>query len=193
MTKANKIYKAAVIGCGNIGASAGNYHKAVQPGTHAGAYLACKRTKLTALVEANYKRHEYLRKNFPKVKLFVDMEKMFSEIKPDIVSVATPSGFHLKPVELAAGHKTPAIICEKPIAYTINEAERMIEVCKKNGSLLFINHQRHFDPLLNKWKEKINKGFLGTIYQGNIYYYNGLFNNGTHWLDLLRNYLGTPV
>ena len=188
-----KKFKAAVIGCGNIGANVSNYRRAVQPGTHAGAYQANPKTELVALVETDKKKFSKLANDFPKAKIFSDMETMLKEIKPEIVSIATPAAFHCHNVLLAAKYKCPAILCEKPVAYSVKEARQMISVCRENGSQLFINHQRHFDPLLQKWSKKISAGFLGEIYQGNLYYYNGLFNNGTHWIDLLLMFLGEPA
>lgn len=188
-----KQYKAAVIGCGNIGASISNYNKAVQPGTHAGAYLANKNTRLAALVEKNFERLNYLKFNFPNIPLYTDADKMFKEIKPDIVSITVPTSFHYENVLLASRYKCPVIFCEKPISFNLEEAKKMISACKMSDSVLLINHTRHFDPIIKKWSKKIKKGFLGRIYQGNAFYYNGLFNNGTHIIDLLRMFLGEPI
>jgi predicted dehydrogenase len=189
---AKKIYKTAVIGCGNIGAEVGNYNKAVQPGTHAGAYKLNKKTKLSALVDVDADRLEKVGKCFPGVPLYADAEKMYKEIKPDIVSIATPTKYHYDNVMLAARHGVPIILCEKPISDEINKAKKMIAACKKSGSKLFINHMRHFDPLLLKWADRVRGGYIGDAYQGNAFYYNGLYNNGTHLLDILRIFLGEP-
>ncbi|KKS26402.1 MAG: hypothetical protein UU87_C0002G0081 [Parcubacteria group bacterium GW2011_GWA2_42_11] len=194
MTKIKmKKFKAAVIGCGNIGAAAGNYNKAVQPATHAGAYLANKKTELVALVENNKEHWPCLEKTWRNIKIYPSAEAMFKDISPDIVSIAASTGAHYELVMTAARNSCPVILCEKPIAYDLKQAQAMIEICRKNKAQLFINHMRHFDPLLQKWCAKIKGGLLGQIYQGNIYYYNGLFNNGTHLIDLLRMCLGDPV
>ena len=118
---------------------------------------------------------------------------MFQEIRPDVVSIASPTSCHYNHVLQLAKHKCPVIICEKPISYDIKEAQKMISMCKQSGTQLFINHQRHFDPLYQKWGRKVRNGLLGEIYQGSIYYYNGLFNSVTHFIDLLRLFLGDPV
>lgn len=185
-----KKYKAAVIGCGRIGVEKGNYKKDVQPGTHAGAYQGHPRVKLAALVDISQERLKTAEQYFPGIPLFNSSEEMFKKIKPDIVSIATNLDSHALLVKLAAMYKTPAIVCEKPIAETIKQAEEMIRICKKNKCLLFINHLRRFDCLLLKWRIKIKNNLIGDIIQGNCYYYNGLFNNGTHVVDLLRFFLG---
>lgn len=187
---AKKMYKAAVIGCGNIGASVGNYNKAVQPGTHAGAYQLNKKTKLAALVDVDEAQLEKTKKYFPGVPQYANAEKMYKEIRPDIVSIATPTKYHYDNVILAAKHEIPFVLCEKPISDDTAKAKKMIAACKKSGSKLFINHMRHFDPLLLKWAKRVRDGYIGEVYQGNAFYYNGLYNNGTHLLDLLKMFLG---
>ena len=186
----NKKYKAAVIGCGKIGVEVGNYKKDTQPATHAGAYQSHPKIELAALVDIDQERLKVAAGYFPNVPLFKDAKKMLKEIKPDIVSVATPPEFHFELVKLAAQFGARAIVCEKPITHSLKEAREMIKICKENQSLLFINHQRRFDPLIREWQSKIEKGLIGKIFQGTVYYYNGLFNNGTHIVDLLRFFLG---
>jgi len=186
----NKKYKAAVIGCGRVGAEEWNYSKELQPETHAACYKNNPNVELAGLVDINYKKLENAGKYFPNVALFNSAEEMFEKIKPNIVSISTDSDSHASLVKLAAKYKTSAILCEKPIAQSIKQAEEMIKICKKNKSLLFINHQRRFDPLLQQWQAKIKNGLIGKIVQVNCYYYNGLLNSGTHVIDLLRFFLG---
>lgn len=185
-----KKYTAAVIGCGRMGAEEWNYSKDVQPETHAACYSKNSKVDLAALVDTNPEKLKQAGKYFSGVRLFDSAEDMFLKIKPDIVSIATNSDSHASLVKLAAKYKTPAILCEKPIAESIKQAEEMIKICKQNNSLLFINHQRRFDPLLQQWQIKIKKGLIGKVAQVNCYYYNGLLNSGTHVIDLLRFFLG---
>ncbi|MEK7080457.1 MAG: Gfo/Idh/MocA family oxidoreductase [Patescibacteria group bacterium] len=185
-----KIYKAAVIGCGRMGAEEWNYSKETQPETHAAAYKNNLKTDLVALVDIDSKKLKQAGKYFSGVALFDSVKDMFEKIKPDIVSIATNPDSHAVLVKMAAKYKTSAILCEKPIAQSIKQAEEMIRICKQNKSLLFINHQRRFDPLLGRWQLEIKKGIIGKIVQANCYYYNGLFNSATHVVDLLRFFLG---
>lgn len=186
----NKIYKAAVIGCGRIGVEVGNYAKNIQPATHAGAYKSHPRINLVGLADINKERLKIAACYFPGVSLFNSAEEMMRVVRPDIVSIATNPDSHPKLVRMAAKHKIKAIVCEKPIAKSLKEAEKMIKDCRIAESLLFINHQRRFDSLLQEWRNKIKKGIIGKILQGTGYYCNGLFNNGTHFIDLLRFFLG---
>ena len=190
MTK--HIFKAAVIGCGNIGAAIKRYGKNVQPATHAGAYQHNRRTRLVALVDVDKEKLAEAGRNFSGTRTYVDIKSMFRNERPDIVSIATPPQMHYKNVLEATKYKTPVVVCEKPIALSVTEAQRMIQRCKQSGSRLIINHTRRFDPLLSKWARRLRKGFLGNIFQANAYYYNGIMNNGTHLVDFLTMYFGVP-
>ncbi len=187
---ASKKYKAAVIGCGNIGVKEGNYQKAVRPGTHAAAYKKHPRIKLCGLADSDKKQLKEASKYFPGIPLFSSAKELLEKTSPDIVSVATRADSHSKLVKLASKHRVPAIVCEKPVACNPKEAKEMIEACRKSKSLLFVNHTRRFDPFLRKTAKDVRKGKLGRIFQATAYYYNGLFNNGTHLVDLLRLFMG---
>lgn len=185
-----KMYKAVIIGCGKIGIEKGNYQKQVQPGTHAGAYLAHPRITLAGFMDIRKERLKEAVKNFPGVPIFDSADEMLCTIKPDIVSIATHPNSHLSLIKIIAKYRVKAVVCEKPMAASIVEAEEIINVCRKNSVLLFINHTRRFDPLFQKLKKQLVKGIIGRVVEGTYYYYNGLFNNGTHAVDFLRFFLG---
>lgn len=186
--------KAAVVGVGNIGADEGKFSKAVRPGTHAGAYASNPDVDLVAFVDVNQANLKSAAQRFKGVKVFTSIGPMLKETKPDIVSVATPTQFHCGNVLEIAQHGCRAILCEKPISYSVSDAKKMIAACRQKKIKLFIDHQRRFDPLLQKWGKKVlQENYLGTIYQGHAYYYNGLYNNGTHLVDLLRTFVGDIV
>uniref|UniRef100_A0A6M3IJD5 Putative oxidoreductase family protein n=1 Tax=viral metagenome TaxID=1070528 RepID=A0A6M3IJD5_9ZZZZ len=85
---------------------------------------------------------------------------------PDIVSVCTPPETHCQIVCDIAPY-VKAIWCEKPIAMNLDEADRMIEVCKENNTILQINHQR-------RWMRPKFK------------FSRGIFNSGSHAFDLVN-------
>jgi len=186
----NKKYKAVVIGCGIIGVNAGNFKKEVQPATYAGAYKTHPRVELSGFADLDPKRLKMSAKYFPGIPLFNSARDLISQINPDIVSIATYPDSHLDLVKLAAEYETSAIVCEKPIAFTLKEGEKIVEACKKSRSLLFINHVRRFDPLFRKIRKEVKNGKIGKIVQATYYYDNGIFNNGTHLVDFLRFFIG---
>ncbi len=191
MNKNNqKKYSLVVIGSGKIAVEVENYSKLTQPATHAGAFQNHPKIDLKGFVDIDKKRLYRTQKYFPGTTLFLSAEKMFQTIKPDVVSVATYPDSHLELIRLAAKYKVKGIVCEKPITETIKDAEEIIRICKKNKIILLVNHMRRFDPLIREWHEKVKAGLIGEIIQGTCYYYNGLLNNGTHSIDLLRFFIG---
>lgn len=184
-------YRVAVIGCGNIGADVSRYTDLVQPATHAGAFDANPDTDLVALVDLDEAKLARARTFFPKAAGFRSVREMMETVKPDIVSVATPSATHVPLVLEVATFNPKAIVCEKPIADRTEDAESMIKICKERGILLFVNHMRRFDPFIRKAKEQTDA--WGPVMQARATYYRGLHNNGTHFLDLLRFFLGPAV
>lgn len=183
-------YRAAVVGCGRIGVTMEEDSKRILPATHAGAYRACQRTELTAVVDVDTARVEHAQRIFAGVQGFTNVEQMLDVIQPDIVSVATPAESHLEAVEACAHRGVHAVICEKPIALSVGDGQRMVEACAAAGTLLLINHTRRFDPVLRFLRDEIAAGKLGKITQATAYYTAGVFNTGTHTVDLLRFFLG---
>lgn len=164
--------------------------KRVKPATHAGAFRMNESTELCAFVDIDPFKLRLASETFPGVPTYTEIERMLDECRPDIVSVSTPLENHYSTVIQCAEKGVKAIICEKPIAYTIREAKEMVNFCRKRGCLLFVNHTRRFDPLLNRVRDEIRGGVIGEIMQGTAYYTAGLFNTGTHLVDLLRMFLG---
>ena len=183
-------YRAAVVGCGRIGVTMEEDPRRILPATHAGVYRACPRTELAAVMDVDTTRVEHAQRIFAGVQGFTSVGKMLDVIRPDIVSVATPAGSHREVVEACARRGVRAVICEKPIALSAGDGQRMIEACAAAGTLLLINHTRPFDPVLRHLRDEIVAGKLGEITQATAYYTAGVFNTGTHTVDLLRFFLG---
>ncbi|MEK7602531.1 MAG: Gfo/Idh/MocA family oxidoreductase [Patescibacteria group bacterium] len=179
-----KTYRGVVIGCGKVGATFEMDTGLVRPASHAAALVAHPQTELVALVDPMPEALERAG-GYYKVPTYTDAETCFTAMKPDIVIIATPPPTHEAMLALAFAHNIPAVICEKPVADTRVEAERMIDATAKASTLVIVNHQRRFFPLFIDAKERIAKGELGRVQQITAYYTNGLTNNGTHTLDAI--------
>lgn len=183
------MYRAAVIGCGRIGCGFDDDPKRKTVSTHSKAYSLSRNTKLIALCDIDKDKLEKYGKRYS-VKTYTDYNEMFSSEKLDLVSICTLESEHHKIAIAASNAGVKGIFCEKPIADTISHAEEMIEVCNSNKTVLLIDHQRRFDPLFSIIKKKIENDLLGTVYHSTFYYTAGIFNTGTHLIDLLRYFFG---
>ncbi len=94
------------------------------------------------------KRFQWRKKyNIPENKVY-DYQG-FDSIKDnndiDIIYVVLPNSMHAEYVIRAAG-TGKHVICEKPMAVTVEECDKMIEACKAAGVMLSIGYRLHFEP-----------------------------------------------
>lgn len=108
---------------------------------------------------------------------FNDQEKMLSETKPDLVSICTPNKFHAELSILALQHGAN-VICEKPMAMTLDEAYQMEATRAEAGKLGGINFSYRNVPAFRFAREIIAKGDLGKILRVQCVY--------------LQSFLGAP-
>ncbi len=94
---------------------------------------------------------------------YEDYNEMFNKEKLDLLSVCVPNFLHKKIVIAAAEAGIKNIICEKPIATSIPDAQAMIEACKKNGARLMYAEDWLFAPALVRAKEIIAEGGIGKL------------------------------
>ena len=80
----------------------------------------------------------------------------------EVVSVCVPTTFHHAVVMEAIRHKKHVLV-EKPIAFTLTEAEEMIAAAKEAGVILATGHVERFNPAVQKAKELIDDGVIGDI------------------------------
>ena len=93
---------------------------------------------------------------------YTDYNELLNNPEIDAVSVCVPTTFHYAVVMEAIKHKKHVLV-EKPIAFTLNEAEEMIAAAKEAGVLLATGHVERFNPAVQKAKELIDDGVIGDI------------------------------
>lgn len=122
--------------------------------------------------------------------VYEDYEEMLYETDPDIVSIATPVPTHADIVVDVAETAVPdAIHCEKPMAETWGDCQRMAIACEEQEIQLTFNHQRRFDPQWGAAKDLLDSGEIGTLERVMVGGKN-LFDFGTHLIDLCNFYNG---
>src|SRR5262249_9220922 len=88
----------------------------------------------------------------------------------------------------AAEAGVQGIYCEKPIATTLADADRMIAACRANGVVLSVDHTRRWRPIWHQVRNLIRSGDLGPL-RRIVATLSGrramLFRNGTHLLDMV--------
>mgnify|MGYP005822206381 CR=1 FL=1 len=186
-------YKAAVIGCGRIGCGFDDdYERRNITYTHAGAYAKTDLIDFVAIADVEqYKIDRYSKKY--NVRGYTDYKELLDIESPDIVSVSTRPDTHCEIIEACVAAGVRAIYCEKPIDNSLDKAKKIIGLCSKNKVLLTVNHQRRYGKFHQQLARAIQSGALGSIQQCTVYYTAGIANTGSHFIDLLRFYLGKEV
>ena len=94
------------------------------------------------------------------IPVYDDMEAFFAENRADLVLIATPPFLHCSQSLCALSHGA-AVLCEKPVAPTVEEAERMLAAEKQYGKFIAVGYQWSYTPELQALKRDILDGVLG--------------------------------
>ena len=97
-----------------------------------------------------------------------DYEELLDETRPDFVSIATPSGFHLEPLE-ACARRGIHVLCEKPLEITVARVDRMIQVARESGIRLGGIFPQRFNPVLREVHGAASQGRFGDLAVVNAY------------------------
>jgi predicted dehydrogenase len=108
----------------------------------------------------------------------------------DIVSICTESGYHSKQA-IYCMNKGKHVIVEKPIALSIQDADKMIKVAKVKNVKLCVSHQNRFNPVIQLLWNAIEQERFGKLIGGNARilwsrsqdYYKQASWRGTYELD----------
>jgi predicted dehydrogenase len=115
----------------------------------------CNRT----LDKAKQKCEKFgLKKNIP---LYSDYKEMIDKEHLDIIEILLPHYLHADATIYAAQKGIKGISVQKPMALTLEEADKMIEACEKSGSVLSIYENFMFAPHILKAKELIDNDYIG--------------------------------
>lgn len=188
-----------------VGSNVYNMHKA-------GLELDCNEVVAVCDLNEEAASREAERWNCP---YYLDFETMIAETKgkADALVVMVPHTLHA-PMSIHAMRNGLHVLCEKPMAIHVAEAEEMIAVAKETGKTLAINFQQRLRPEIVAAKELIDEGRLGRIQHVDIkitwprtykYYREAgwrgtwegeggalLMNQAPHDLDLICYLAGVP-
>ncbi len=147
------------------------------------------------------------------IKRYTDYKEMLKTEKPELVSIATESGNHAEIALYCIKHGVNVII-EKPMAMSIEDADKIIEASQKYGVKVSACHQNRFNIAVQELRKAIEKGRFGKLSHGSIHvrwnrdhnYYDqaswrgtwaqdggALMNQCIHGIDLLRWMMGDEV
>ena len=194
--------KAAIIGTGNICPS------------HIKGYLNFpERCRIIALCDIYPEKAQARIDEFSlDARAYADYKEMLAKEKPDLVSICLPPYVHAE-IAVAAMEAGANVVCEKPMAASLAECDRMIEAEKRTGKVICCVAQNRFRDDHMGLKKILDSGVLGRIVHANVesnwwrghsYYdlwWRGTWekegggctlNHAVHHIDLLLWMMGMP-
>lgn len=117
--------------------------------------------QVAAVTDADPVRRQEAEDRFG-ARTYETFESLLEDDGIELVVVALPSFLHAS-ATIAALEAGKNVVCEKPMAVTLEEADDMIETAKRTGKTLTVFQQRRYNPDFVKVREIINSGLLGRI------------------------------
>ena len=128
---------------------------------HVRVYHKMEEANLVAVSDVSERALKKIEKKYG-AKGYTEYSELLDNPEIEAVSVCVPTTFHHAVVMEAIAHKKHVLV-EKPIAFTLNEAEEMIAAAKEAGVILATGHVERFNPAVQKAKELIDDGVIGDI------------------------------
>lgn len=183
---------AVIIGCGQI---AGGYDHTrsddALPLTHAAAYRRDGGFRLLACVDPDEAQRDKFAVRWGVERAMADVAEVAAlGERVDVVSICTPTVLHAAHLEAALVLKPRLVFCEKPLTADVAASEAMVARFAEAGVLLAVNHNRSWDPKMVELGRALAAGELGALRSVVATYDKGVFNNGSHMIDLLHRLIG---
>ncbi|MRX52082.1 gfo/Idh/MocA family oxidoreductase [Paracoccus sp. S-4012] len=173
---------------------------------HMHAWTDLPGARITAVCDTDRARAEAFARDFGVASIYTDAAEMLAAERPDFCDIATTPPSHRALVELAAPHAR-LLICQKPIADTLEDARAMVAACEAAGAALVIHENFRWQAPLVRMKAVIEQGGIGTprhgrfefrhkwdVYAGQPYLAEfprlAIMDVGVHVFDLARHFMG---
>lgn len=197
--------RVGILGCG-----------AITERRHAPEYLENPNAEIAGFFDINEKRANEICERFGG-KYYKTPEEMIEDSDIDAISVCVPNSLHAE-MSIAALKAGKHVLCEKPMAQSLEETRAMLEAEKESGKILMPGHNQRLIPTHLKAKELLENGAIGKplFFQCNFkhsgpenwsinntnttWFFDkskaqfGVFGDlGAHKLDLIRFLTGSEI
>ena len=177
-------YRTAIIACGSIAR------------VHARGWLGVqgRPTEIGAIADTN---PDALREfgdffEVPAGHRYTDYREMLDSEHPDFVDVCSWHQQHAEMVIAAAARRPKAILCQKPMAVDLGEADAMLTACARNGVKLLIAYQRPHHATWHKARRLLREGAIGQILQVQLEDGGNILNTNSHNIRLALFLMDEP-
>jgi predicted dehydrogenase len=125
---------------------------------------------------------------------FSSVKEMLDQVRPEGIVVSSTGPSHCSYVCMAAEAGVRYILCEKPMAVSIAECDRMMAACRGSGAILAVNHQMRFMEQYRVVKSLCESESFGGLCSVTVAASNfGLAMNGSHYFEMFRYLTGKQI
>ena len=167
------------------------------------------RFKLRSFTDIDSEKLQKFGKKFGAEELYTNIDDMLKAHSDGAVLVCTPTESHAK-LSIAALNAGRDVLCEKPMAMTVEEAQQMLDAARKNNRVLQLCFMSRYAPCWMKIKEILDSGEIGRVMSISMtQYWDGtaalykdwrtevsasgggiIADSAAHWLDIMRHLNG---
>ena len=177
-------YRTAIVACGMIAR------------VHARGWLGVpgRPTRIAAVADSNPDALREFGAFFAvdEAQRYADYREMLDRERPDFVDVCSWHGQHAEMVIAAAARRPRAIICQKPMALDLGQADAMLTACERNGVRLLVAYQRPHHATWLRARELLRAGAIGRIRQVTVQAGGNLLNVSSHNIRLALFLMDEP-
>ena len=177
--------KYALIGCGRIAVN--HIKAAINNNLEIVAVCDVLPEKMEAILE------KYDLQDDASIKRYTDYKEMIAKEKIDLASIATESGIHAE-IALHCIENRVNVIIEKPMAMSIEDADRIIEASEKYNVKVSACHQNRFNVAIQELRKALEAGRFGKLSHGSIHVRwnrNHGYYDQAGWRGTWERYMGT--
>lgn len=149
----DKTWKVGLLGAGSI----------IQWSHYPNFAHAVDTTEVVAVCDVQQERVQEFAESRGIAGVYTDYEVMLSQEDLDIVVVGVPNIFH-KPMSIAALQAGAHVLCEKPVALTLADAQEMFETAEQHDRILTVGTHYRWSDAMQAARKSVDEGFYGDIY-----------------------------
>jgi predicted dehydrogenase len=200
MTVTRKTIKIGLIGCGRVAVN-----------RHLPALKSLEEAEVVAAADVDETRLNHVTHTFRIEKRFVDYMAVLQDPAVEAVAICVPLQFHCE-VALAALDAGKHVLLEKPLAISLDEADRLIGRAAKTDRKVLVGFNKRWHRLVRRAREIVRQGRLGQVHLVNTICSSGhdrrnipawrlrrevgggnLIENGSHFYDMWHFLLQSDV
>jgi len=175
----------------------------------AACYMNDPRVELVAVASRTENHAEGFAKKYGMKGWYTDYEEMFKRDDIDAVNVCVPNFLHSQ-VTISAAEHGKHVLCTKPLAISMDQADRMVRACRRAGVKLMYGENWLYTPAAERIREILEEGALGrllaieareqhsgshSLYATRKEYCGGgvLIHMAVHPIGFIMHFMGKPV